>query len=140
MQQVFPGLRKQTLAIEALAEGGLKCKTEVRDWSMVLDTSGLTGRRTVRLRALGGQPSARPSRELAALCEVVADPGISDRSKLAALLARSPAPGSAPLREFVERVEGDAETRALLETIDDEERASLAWLHRMRDTLEREDA
>lgn len=92
-----------------------------------------------RLRALGGQPSARPSRELAALCEVVADPEISDRSKLAALLARSPAPGAAPLRDVVEGVESDAETRALLETIDDEERASLAWLHRMRETLERED-
>jgi hypothetical protein len=91
-----------------------------------------------RLRALGGSPSARPSRELTALCEVVGDPGVSDRSKLAALLARSPAAGSAPLRDFVERVEADAETRALLETIDDEERASLLWLHRMRDMLERE--
>jgi hypothetical protein len=70
---------------------------------------------------------------------VVGDPGVSDRSKLAALLARSPAVGSAPLRAVVERVEDDAETRALLETIDDEERASLTWLHRMRDTLEGED-
>lgn len=92
-----------------------------------------------RLRALGGQPRASPSRELAALCEVVSDPGVSDRSKLAALLASSPEPGNAPLRDFVLRVEGDAETRALLETIDDEERTSLAWLHGMRDTLERED-
>src|SRR5213593_4123791 len=56
-----------------------------------------------RLRALGGSPHAQPSRELAALCAVVADPGVSDRSKLAALLARSPPPGSAPLRDFVMR-------------------------------------
>ncbi len=92
-----------------------------------------------RLRALGGQPSARPSRELTALCAVVADPVVSDRSKLAALLARAPAPGSKPLRDVVEGVAGDAETHALLETIDDEERASLAWLHRMRETLAREE-
>src|SRR5437773_3906388 len=41
-----------------------------------------------RLRALGGCPGARPSRELAALCGVVADPGVSDRSKLALLVGR----------------------------------------------------
>src|SRR5262245_523557 len=92
-----------------------------------------------RLRALGGSPSASPSRQLAALCAVVADPEVSDRSKLAALLARSPPPGSGPLQDFLLQVEGDAETRALLQTIDDEERASLAWLHRMHDTLARED-
>src|SRR5439155_1146564 len=67
-----------------------------------------------RLRSLGGVPGARPSRELAALCGVVADPGVSDRSKLALLLGRLPAREDAPLGELVRRAEGDAETRALL--------------------------
>jgi hypothetical protein len=79
---------------------------------------------------------ARPSRELAALCGVVADPGVSDRSKLAVLLGRLPGTAEEPLVELVREVEGDAETRALLETIVDDERASLRWLRRALDALE----
>src|SRR5437867_8823364 len=93
-----------------------------------------------RLRALGGVPGAKPSRELAALCGVVADPGVSDRSKLAMLLGRLPAREDAPLGELVRRAEGDAETRALLETIVDDERVTVRWLRGMRDALEREEA
>jgi hypothetical protein len=93
-----------------------------------------------RLRALGGVPGARVSRQLAALCGVVADPGVSDRSKLAMLLGRLPAADDAPLGELVRTAEGDAETRALLETIVDDERASLRWLQTIRDALEREEA
>lgn len=91
-----------------------------------------------RLRALGGVPAARPSRELAALCGVVADPGVSDRSKLAMLIGRLPGPDDAPLGAIVEDADGDAETQALLATIIDEERASLRWLRGIRETLERE--
>src|SRR5881409_1499794 len=80
-----------------------------------------------RLRALGGVPGAQPSRELAALCGVVADPGVSDRSKLALLLGRLPAGEDARLGELVRGAQGDAETQALLETIVDDERASLRW-------------
>jgi len=40
----------------------------------------------------------------------------------------------------VRRAEGDAETRALLETIVDDERATVRWLRGMRDALEREGA
>jgi hypothetical protein len=93
-----------------------------------------------RLRALGGVPEALPSRELRALCGVVADPGVSDRSKLVMLLARVPPRAETPLDDVVRRVEHDAETRALLETIGDDERVSLRWLSTMRDALEREDA
>ena len=93
-----------------------------------------------RLRALGGVPDAEPSRELAALCGVVADPGVSDRSKLAMLLGRLPGPDDGPLLAIVRDVEGDAETQALLATILDDERASIRWLRQMRDTLEREGA
>jgi hypothetical protein len=89
-----------------------------------------------RLRALGGIPGARPSRELAALCGVVADPGVSDRSKLAMLLGRLPGTADEPLGELVRDVEGDPETRALLETIVDDERASLRWLRHVLDVLE----
>ena len=89
-----------------------------------------------RLRALGGVPGARPSRELAALCGVVADPGVSDRSKLAMLVGRLPGSADEPLVELVRDVEGDAETRALLETIVDDERASLRWLRHVLDVLE----
>ena len=38
------------------------------------------------------------------------------------------------------RVEGDAETHALLETIGDDERASLGWLRRMSEALARDGA
>src|SRR5213076_871323 len=79
-----------------------------------------------RLRSLGGVPGARPSRELAAVCGVVADPGVSDRSKLALILGRLPAREDAPLGELVRRAEGDAETHALLETIVDDVRAAEA--------------
>ena len=86
-----------------------------------------------------------PSCEAAAIacehgCGVVADPGVSDRSKLALLLGRLPAREDAPLGELVRRAEGDAETRALLETIVDDERATVRWLRGMRDALEREGA
>ena len=93
-----------------------------------------------RLRMLGGVPAARVSRGLAALCGVVADPDVSDRSKLALLLERCPPAGDALLAELARGVEGDPETRTLLETIGDDERASLRWLRRMRDALEREGA
>jgi len=86
-----------------------------------------------RLRALGGEPAARPSRELAALCG-----GVSDRSKLAMLIGRLPGPDDAPLGALVRDADGDAETQALLATIVDDERASLRWLRAMRDALERE--
>jgi hypothetical protein len=58
VQRLFPGLRDQSLAVAALEEGGLQFKTRVRDWTMELDTTGVFGRRLVRLRVLGagGRP------------------------------------------------------------------------------------
>ena len=91
-----------------------------------------------RLRALGGMPSARAGRELAALLAMLASPDVTDRAKLAALLARFPGQLEDPLAEVVHRIDQDDETRSLLETIADDERASLAWLRRMSDTLEHE--
>jgi hypothetical protein len=88
-----------------------------------------------RLRALGGVPSSRLGRELAALCEVVGDAGVSDRSKIGLLLARFPGAGDAPLAPLVRRVAGDVETCALVEAIGRDELTTLRWLRRMRDVL-----
>ena len=93
-----------------------------------------------RLRALGGVPSVQIGRQLGSLLTMLASPEMSDRAKLAALLARFPGDLENPLSDVVRRIEQDDETRALLETIADDERASLAWLRRMSDTLEHEQA
>jgi hypothetical protein len=90
-----------------------------------------------RLRALGGAPTAAVSPDLTRLCGMVADPALSDRSKVAMLAARVPEEAG-PLARAADRIEADAETRALLETIDDEERLSLEWLRRMHGVLEGE--
>ena len=88
-----------------------------------------------RLRELGGEPRARVSRDLAAVCSVVADPGVSDRSKIDVLLDRVPPTADSPLAEFARTIEDDAETRGLFESIADDERSSLRWLRRIRATL-----
>jgi hypothetical protein len=88
-----------------------------------------------RLRELGGEPRAQVSRDLAAVCGVVADPGVSDRSKIDVLLGRVPPSSESPLAEFARTIEGDAETRALFESIADDERSSLRWLRHIRATL-----
>jgi hypothetical protein len=88
-----------------------------------------------RLRALGAEPRARVSRDLAAVCGVVADPGVSDRSKIDLLLGRVPPNAESPLAEFARAIEDDAETRALFESIADDERSSLRWLRRIRAAL-----
>jgi hypothetical protein len=93
-----------------------------------------------RLRALGGVPRARIGRELAGLCSVIGHPGVSDRSKLAMLLARFPAHAPSALGELARRAEGDAETQALLETMGDDEQASVEWLRELSAMLEREGA
>lgn len=93
-----------------------------------------------RMRALGGVPSARVSRELAAVCEVVGDPGVSDRSKLGVLLARFPPAPEGPLAPLVRRLSHDAETHALVTTIGQDEQLALGWLRRMRDVLQLEGA
>jgi hypothetical protein len=94
-----------------------------------------------RLRALGGVPAAEPSRDLAAVCVVVADPAVSDRSKLAMLCARFATSGDeAALDHVVRLVAGDPETHGLLASIGDDERASVRWLAGMHALLEREGA
>ena len=91
-----------------------------------------------RLRALGGSPTAAVGRALAALCEVVGDSGIADRSKLAMLLARAPTSRRSSLGDALARLTGDPETQALFVSIDEDDQASLDWLRGMRDLIERE--
>src|SRR5579875_3315568 len=88
-----------------------------------------------RLRRLGATPSAEVSRALATLCGLLAAADVSDRSKLAVLLARFPGEVYDPFAEVVRSIEDDGETRALLETIGDDERASLRWLREVGEAL-----
>ncbi len=88
-----------------------------------------------RLRRLGATPSAEVSRALATLCGLLAAADVSDRSKLAVLLARFPGEVYDPFAEVVRSIEDDGETRALLETIGDDERASLRWLREVGEGL-----
>jgi hypothetical protein len=80
-----------------------------------------------RLEALGGVPGSAIARPLASLCGVLAAPDVSHRSKLAILLARFPGT-SDPVGEVAPAIDDD-ETRALLQTIGDDDRASVRWLH-----------
>jgi hypothetical protein len=85
-----------------------------------------------RLSALGGAASGATPRQLQTLCGVLAAPDVSNRSKLAILLARFPARTDEALPAVVQAIDDD-ETRALLETVHDDDRASLRWLRDVGD-------
>ena len=89
----------------------------------------------LRLRALGATPTARASRALVTLCGTLSASDVSDRSKLAVLLARFPEQLYDPFAELVRQIATDDETRVLLETIGDDERASLRWLREMSESV-----
>jgi hypothetical protein len=93
-----------------------------------------------RLRALGGTPGASVGRDLGGLLAVIANPDVSDRSKVALLLGRVPLHDRFPLTDAAARIADDPETQALLETIGDDEQAAVDWLRRMAETLEAEGA
>jgi hypothetical protein len=86
-----------------------------------------------RLRELGGQPSGAVPAGLDALCGALGSEGMSDRAKLAMLLARFPRRGADPFAHVGCSAEGDDETRALLEAIGHEDRASVEWLRAVED-------
>jgi hypothetical protein len=89
-----------------------------------------------RLRALGGAPTTTAGRELEAVCGVVADPEVSDRSKLTLLLARLPGGVESTIERVVRASEVDVETQALLAAIGDDDRASVRWLRAVYDALD----
>ena len=86
-----------------------------------------------RLRALGAEPRAEVTTALRRLCEAVRAQDVADRSKLGMLVARFPGTARGPIDDALLLLDGDRETRALVETIGDDDRASLAWLRTMAD-------
>jgi hypothetical protein len=90
---------------------------------------------TARIVALGATPAAAPSRNLTALLHVLAAPGVGDRSKLAILIARFPAQADDPFVPMLGAIAADDETRALLETMADDDRVSLRWLRAVGNAL-----
>jgi hypothetical protein len=87
-----------------------------------------------RLEQLGGQAVATPTRSLVSLCGVLAAKAVSDRSKLSILIARFPADADDPFAGLAGALEGDSETRALLEAVRDDDRVSLGWLRGLADS------
>lgn len=84
-----------------------------------------------RLRALGGTAERVPSEARSALLRLVEAPDVPDEAKLRAVVARLPSDRTDRVQEAAGRIVQDLETRALVETMGDEDRASLAWLHAM---------
>lgn len=82
-----------------------------------------------RLEELGGSAHAAVAPRLDALCALLASSGSPDRTKLGILLARFPAGARDPLDGVLAEMEGDDETRALLDGVRDDDRLSLDWLH-----------
>ena len=83
----------------------------------------------VRLEELGGSPQATVAPRLDALCGLLGSGDSSDRVKLGLLLARFPEGTRDPFAGVLGVVEGDDETRALLDGVRDDDRLSLDWLH-----------
>ena len=86
-----------------------------------------------RLVALGGAGTQGTPRQVQTLCGMLAAPDVSNRSKLTILLSRFPARADAGLPAVVAALEDD-ESRALLETIHEDDRASLRWLREAGET------
>jgi len=80
-----------------------------------------------RLAALGGGAIQSAPRQVQSLCGVLAAADVSNRSKLTILLSRFPARADDALPDVVAALDDD-ETRALLEVVHDDDRASLRWL------------
>jgi len=89
-----------------------------------------------RLRALGGVPTATANGELLAVCGIVGDPQVSDRTKLTVLLTRLAGGVEGTIAVVARTSRDDAETHALLIAIGEDDRASLRWLRDINDTLD----
>jgi hypothetical protein len=84
-----------------------------------------------RLRALGGAPAASPRPGLVELLRLIESADVPDEVKLRAMAARLPADHGDRVRASATRIAQDLETRALVETMGDDDRVSLAWLRAM---------
>lgn len=92
-----------------------------------------------RLAALGGAGGRAPSHQVQSLRGVLAASDVSNRSKLAILLSRFPKRSDEALPHAVAALDDD-ETRALLETVHDDDRASLRWLREVAEDAADADA
>jgi len=86
-----------------------------------------------RLRALGGEPTQEPTGPRLELLRLVESAEVSDETKLRAMLARLPRPDGERISTAGIHIEEDRETRALVETMYDDDRVSLAWLRAVGD-------
>ena len=89
-----------------------------------------------RLRALGGVPTATVGPELQAVCGVVADPAVPDRTKLALLITRLAGGVEGTLEHAVRTSAVDVETRGVLAAIGEDDLASFRWLRALHDALD----
>jgi hypothetical protein len=81
-----------------------------------------------RMRALGSEPCSEASPSVRRLCTIIEATDVSDRAKLAVLMSRFPRGAQDPVLEALAQLDGDRETRALIETIGADDQASLSWL------------
>ncbi len=91
-----------------------------------------------RLGELGAQPKATlPAAFREAARERLGSVEISDKDKISEFLQRIPDEETAvaPIREVISQIEEDAETRALLEAILEDERATIRWFHATGEAL-----
>jgi len=85
-----------------------------------------------RLAVLGAAGAHEAPRQVQSLRGLLGAADVSNRSKLAILLSRFPARADDALPESVASLDDD-ETRALLEAVHDDDRASLRWLREASD-------
>lgn len=91
-----------------------------------------------RLGEIGGEPRASlPASFREAVRARLGSDAVSDRDKVADFLERIPDAEAAvaPIREVISQIEEDLETRALLESILEDELATVRWFHATGDAL-----
>lgn len=84
-----------------------------------------------RVRELGGDASAETPQWMSEYNASITDPDASDLDRLAALVAQFPdvAEAVAPLQQAIDAIEDDDLTKELLQTICQDEVATLEWIH-----------
>ncbi len=84
-----------------------------------------------RVRELGGTPSAETPVWMSEYNASITDPDASDLDRLASLVAQFPAVDEAvaPLQRAIDSIDDDDLTRELLQTICQDEVATLEWIH-----------
>lgn len=84
-----------------------------------------------RLRELGATPSAETPQWMSEYNASITNPDASDLDRLTSLVAQFPnvEEAVAPLQQIIDSIEDDELTRELLQTICEDEVATLKWIH-----------